>query len=204
MNIPWWGYVIFAGLSWGCYVPLVFYGGSELGGKPNSRIMAILCVGVAYFVIAVMLPLALFMTGQEEWPEMKTTGLVFAGMAGVAGAIGAICVIFASKAAVAQAKLEGIDPATYRLFIAPLIFALAPVINTLLSSIWDPKPGNPFHFEVMIPGWKMLLGIVLVGAGTFFVLYSKDEAEEAKKKAHAKTGAVASAPAPNSNTPAVG
>lgn len=204
MNIPWWGYVILAGLSWGCYVPLVFYGGSELGGKPNSRIMAILCVGVAYFVIAVMLPLALFLTGQEEWPELKTTGLVFAGMAGVAGAIGAICVIFASKAAVAQAKLEGIDPATYRLFIAPLIFALAPVINTLLSSIWDPKPGQPFHFEVMIPGWKMLLGIVLVGAGTFFVLYSKDEAEEAKKKAHAKSGTVASAPAPTISGPTVG
>lgn len=186
MNIPWWGYVILAGLSWGCYVPLVFYGGTELGGKPSSRIMAILCVGVAYFVIAVMLPLFLFISGQEEWPDMKTTGLVFAGMAGVAGAVGAICVIFASKAAVAQAKLEGVDPSTYRLFIAPLIFALAPVINTVLSSIWDPKPGKPFHFEVTIPGWKMLLGIVLVGAGTFFVLYSKEEAEESKKKAHAK------------------
>jgi hypothetical protein len=47
-----------------------------------------------------------------------------------------------------------------------------------------------------------MLGIVLVGAGTFFVLYSKEEAEEAKKKSHAKggpppAGPVAVAPNPN-------
>ena len=30
MNIPWWGYVIGAGLAWGTYVPLVFFGGTEL------------------------------------------------------------------------------------------------------------------------------------------------------------------------------
>ncbi len=186
MNIPWWGYVILAGLAWGTYVPLVFFGGTELGGKPSSRIMAILCVGLAYFVIAVLLPLFLFVSGQEEWPPMKTTGLVFAGMAGIAGAVGAICVIFASKAAVTQAKLEGIDPATYRLFIAPLIFALAPVINTLLSSVWDPQPGEPFHFDVILPGKKLLLGIILVGVGTFFVLYSKEEAEESKKQSKAR------------------
>jgi hypothetical protein len=202
MNIPWWGYVILAGLSWGCYVPLIFYGGTELGGKPNSRIMAILCVGVAYFFIAVLLPLGLFLSGREQWPELKTTGLVFAGLAGVAGALGAICVIFASKAAVAAAKLEGVDPSTYRLFIAPVLFALAPLINTLLSCVWDPQPGNPFNLEVVIPGWHLVLGVVLVGAGTFFVLYSKEESEEAKKKAHAKHThappvAVAATPGPN-------
>ena len=29
-NIPWWGYVILAGLAWGTYVPIIFYGGTEL------------------------------------------------------------------------------------------------------------------------------------------------------------------------------
>ena len=53
MNVPWWGYVILAGLSWGTYVPIIFYGGSELGGKANARLLAILCVGAAYFVIGV-------------------------------------------------------------------------------------------------------------------------------------------------------
>ena len=57
MKIPWWGYVVLAGLSWGTYVPIIFYGGSVLGGNASARLMAILCVGVAYFVLAVVLPL---------------------------------------------------------------------------------------------------------------------------------------------------
>src|SRR5438128_2893262 len=148
----WLVYVALAGLAWGTYVPIIFYGGSELGGKPNARLMAILCVGIAYFVIGVLFPLILFLTGQYDWPELKTTGLVFAGLAGVAGAVGAICVVFASSAAVAQAKAAGLPPATYRMYIAPLIFGLAPVINTLIASVWHPdaKTGEAwiFHFEM--------------------------------------------------------
>lgn len=182
MSIPWWGYVILAGLAWGTYVPIIFFGGSELGGKANARLMAILCVGIAYFVLAVVVPLVLFLTGQEEWPTLKTTGLVFSGLAGVAGAVGAICVVFASSAAVRQATADGVNPATYRIYIAPLIFGLAPVINTLLSSVWHPKSGDPWHFDVELPGWKLFVGILLVGIGTFLVLYSKEEAETGKAK----------------------
>jgi hypothetical protein len=85
----------------------------------------------------------------------------------------------------------------YRILIAPLIFGLAPVINTLLASVWHPKPGDPWHFAVELPGWKLVAGIVLVAAGAFLVLYSKEEAEEAKKKAMATPkAAVAVAPTP--------
>jgi hypothetical protein len=190
-NIPWWGYVVLAGLAWGTYVPIIFYGGSELGGRQNARLMAILCVGVAYFVLAVLFPLALFLSGQQQWPSLKTTGLVFASLAGVAGAVGAICVVFASSSAMVaglEAKKLNPDfnPASYRLLIGPLIFGLAPVINTLVSSFWHPQPGNPWHFEVHLPGWKLAVGILLVGAGSFLVLYSKDEAEEKRKAAGAK------------------
>src|SRR5258708_5350689 len=100
MKSDWVLYTLAAGLAWGPYVPLIFYGGSELGGKPGSRILAILCVGIAYFVIAVLFPLYLFLSGREQWPELKTTGLVFSSLAGVAGAVGALCVVFASKSAV--------------------------------------------------------------------------------------------------------
>jgi hypothetical protein len=182
MKSEWVLYTLAAGLAWGTYVPLIFYGGSELGGKPASRILAILCVGVAYFVIGVLFPLYLFLSGKEQWPELKTTGLVFSGLAGVAGAVGALCVVFASKAAVDAARSSGIYPATYRLYIAPLIFGLAPVINTLISLVWHPQPGQPFHFSLeALPGWKLWAGIVMVGAGAFLVLYAKDEAEVAPK-----------------------
>jgi hypothetical protein len=183
MSIPWWGYVILAGLSWGTYVPIIFYGGTELTTKPGTvggRLASILCVGVAYFVMAVLVPLVLMSTREDAKPEWKMNGLVFSGLAGIAGAVGAICVIFASKAAVDQAKLDGINPATYRIYIAPLIFCLAPMINTVLSLVWHPKPGNPFHFGFEVPTWHLPVGIALVAAGVFLVLYSKEAAEAAK------------------------
>ena len=49
---PWLAYTIGAGLCWGTYVPMIAFGGKEL----RSRYMAFLCVGVAYFLIAVLFP----------------------------------------------------------------------------------------------------------------------------------------------------
>src|SRR4029077_4609448 len=94
----WVWYVFLAGLAWGTYVPLIFYGGSELGGKPASRLVAILCVGVAYFLIGVVFPgVYLVLTPSDQQPNWgSSTGLTFAGLAGAAGAIGAIGVIFAT------------------------------------------------------------------------------------------------------------
>src|SRR5438874_7709963 len=97
-NLPWWVYVLLAGLAWGTYVPLIFFGGTELTTRPGTiggRLASILCVGVAYFVLAVVVPLVLMSVRDDARPEWRTTGLVFSGLAGVAGAVGAICVIFA-------------------------------------------------------------------------------------------------------------
>lgn len=178
----WLVYVALAGLAWGTYVPIIFYGGSELGGKPNARLMAILCVGVAYFVIGVLLPVALFASGQYAWPDLKGTGLTFASLAGVAGAVGAICVIFATQAAMQAARDASLPPTTFKVFIAPLIFGLAPVINVIVSSFWHPEPGNPWNFGVHLPGWKLWVGIVMVGLGAGLVLFSKEEAESGGSK----------------------
>lgn len=185
MNIPWWGYVVLAGLSWGTYVPLIFFGGQVLTTRPGTiggRLASILCVGVAYFVMAVVVPVVMMSLRDDAKPEWKTNGLIFSGLAGVMGAVGAICVIFASKAAVDQARLDGLDPATYRIYIAPLIFCLAPMINTLLSLVWhpDPKTGDPWHFGFEVPTWHLPVGILLVAAGVFLVLYSKEAAEAQK------------------------
>jgi len=177
----WLLYVALAGLAWGTYVPIIFYGGSELGGKPNARLMAILCVGVAYFIIGVVVPMALFLSGQYEWPSLKTTGLVFSSLAGVAGAVGAICVIFATQSAMSAARQAQLDPATYKVFIAPLIFGLAPVINTLVSTVWHPQTGAPLHFGFKMPHPLLWVGILLVGVGAALVLYSKELSEAGVK-----------------------
>jgi hypothetical protein len=195
MNIPWWGYVIGAGLAWGTYVPLVFFGGSQLSqlnaaGAPvgmGGRLASILCVGVAYFFLAVVIPVVLMAVRDDATPQWKTTGLVFSALAGVAGAVGAICVIFASKAAMAAgAEAKKLNPefdvASYRQLIAPLIFSLAPIVNTLVSLFWHPTAEDPLHFvPPEMPGWKLPAGILMVAVGTFLVLYSKEEAEAAAK-----------------------
>jgi hypothetical protein len=196
----WLWYVALAGLSWGTYVPLIFYGGGELGGKPSSRIMAILCVGVAYFIIAVVFPLVYLylLSGPEDRPNMTTTGLVFSSLAGVAGAVGALCVIFATKSAVGAARAAGHDPSHYKLYIGPLIFGLAPVINTVVSMFWHPQKGEAFHFGLTVPGWKLWLGIILVGAGAALVLFSKEEAESGKPGAGLKKHTVSAVAASQS------
>ena len=138
---------VLAGLAWGTTVPLIFYGGNELGGRAGRRSMAILCVGVAYFFSPssfrsfYCLPSVVRNSGRR----LKTTGLVFAG-AGRSGwlPVGALCVIFASKSATQVVLAATLNPATYRMYIAPLIFGVAPVINTLLSRPGTPKQGEPF------------------------------------------------------------
>jgi hypothetical protein len=192
---PWLLFVTLAGLAWGTYVPLIFFGGSELGGKPASRLLAILCVGVAYFVIGVIFPAVyLYLTPAEAQPNWTSaTGLTFAGLAGAAGAIGAIGVIFATKSAIEAARASGRPPATYKLYIAPLIFGLAPVINTLVSMVWHPLPGEPVHFGLTVPPGLLWVGIVAVGAGAALVLYSKELSESAPAPALAPGAPVSEA-----------
>jgi tellurite resistance protein TehA-like permease len=192
----WLAYVALAGLAWGTYVPFIFYGGNELGGKAASRIMAILCVGIAYMFIAVLFPLIYLYvrTPAEQRPETNMNGLLFSGLAGAAGAVGAICVIFASKSATETAKAANLDAATYRLYIGPLIFGLAPIINTLVSLIWHPRKGEPFHFGFDMPGWKLWAGIILVGVGAALVLFSKEEVETGKHVLSTPSPTVAAAP----------
>ena len=67
------------------------------------------------------------------------------------------------------------------MYIGPLIFALAPAINTMVSLVWHPEDRQSVgQFELEMPGWKLPAGIVLLAAGTFLVLMSKEEAEAHK------------------------
>jgi hypothetical protein len=160
----WMVFVGLAGLCWGVYVPLIAQGGK---GLKNSY-AAILCVGVAYFVIAIVLPL-LIMWWKQMKPAWNADGVVFATLAGAAGALGALCVVFAT-----------FQYGGNRLYVAPVIFALAPVINTIVSLLWQPAPGSVLHIgaPAQSPGWKFYLGMVLAGLGAALVLYSKEELEK--------------------------
>jgi drug/metabolite transporter (DMT)-like permease len=186
----WLVYSLLAGLCWGTYVPFIQQGGRGLGNSFGS----FLCVGVAYFLIAVLFPLALFFKGQAA-PAWNWYGVIMATLAGVAGALGALGVIYANSSARALADAEHVN---YALYIGPIIFATAPLLNTLISLFWHPSPKEgPFVFGFEdLPGIKFFIGIILMGAGTFLVLYSKEEGE--KKPAGPPTHAAAAQVAPES------
>lgn len=171
----WIAFVIGAGLCWGTYVPLIAFGGKSLTQPgiqgTGNRLAAILCVGGAYVLLAVLIPLVIFMINGTTNLKWTTNGLFFSSMAGVAGALGAICVVFAT----ANASQED------RLYIAPIIFALAPIINSLVSLFWHPTATNAWHFDApkAPPGTLFYVGILLAAVGTFLVLYSKESSEAA-------------------------
>ncbi|MEM9291199.1 MAG: hypothetical protein AAGD01_05935 [Acidobacteriota bacterium] len=143
---PWMLFVIGAFLAWGCYVPTIH--ASQVAFK-GGALRAFLCVGLAYFLTAVLVPLVL-MAGKVEPMEFNSRGVSLGLVAGVLGAAGALFVILALK--------SGGTP----LVVAPVVFAGAPVINALVSMSWHPPKSAP--------GALFYVGLILAAVGAFMVL----------------------------------
>ena len=99
-----------AALSWGLYGPALHRGQVELG----NPMRALLCVGVAYFLIGVLVPV-ITLSYQGELSGFTMKGSVGATLAGALGAAGAVCIIFAFR--------SGGLPT----YVMPLVFAGAPL-----------------------------------------------------------------------------
>lgn len=137
-----------AALSWGLYGPALHRGQTELG----SPMRALLCVGVAYFLIGVLVPV-ISLSAQGELNGFTMKGSVGATVAGALGAIGAVCIIFAFR--------SGGLPT----YVMPLVFAGAPLVNVLYSMWLHPPKTSPNPL--------LYLGFVLAAAGGGLVLYFK-------------------------------
>src|ERR1700676_3153035 len=87
----WMFFVALAGLCWGVYVPLAGEGTKELS---YNGFAALLWVGVAYFLIAVLFPIGV-LWARGKGASWNAGGVTFATLAGVAGAVGALGVVFA-------------------------------------------------------------------------------------------------------------
>ena len=133
-------------VCWGAYGPVLHKGQAKMG---NSRLRPFLCVGLAYFVIAVVGPM-LMLSGFPEpggWsPDGNWTGIPWSLGAGAAGAIGALGIIYAFN--------SGGKP----LFIMPLVFGFAPVVNTLTTIVTDNLFGRVSNM------FFASLAMVIVGA----------------------------------------
>jgi hypothetical protein len=137
-----------AALAWGLYGPALHQGQVQLG----SPMRALLCVGVAYFLIGVLVPV-ISLSAQGELHGFTTKGTVGATIAGALGAIGAVCIIFAFR--------SGGLPT----YVMSLVFAGAPLVNVLYS-MWQHPPKTS-------PNPLLYLGFVLAAIGAGMVLYFK-------------------------------
>ena len=148
------GWVIFVAgaiLSWGAYGALLHLGQVQLG----NPLKALLCVGVAYFLIGVIVPVA-GLSAQGQLAGFDTGGLVAATVAGALGAAGAACIIWAFR-------FGGLP-----VYVMPLVFGGAPIVNVLVAmAIHPPKQAiNPLLF----------VGFGLASVGAALVLYYRPAA----------------------------
>jgi hypothetical protein len=115
---------------------------------------ALLCVGIAYFLIGVLVPAA-NLTFQGEFHGFTGKGTVAALAGGALGAIGAICIILAFK--------SGGLPT----YVMPLVFAGAPLVNVLFS-MW-------LHPPKVAPNPLLYVGFLMAAGGAGLVLYFKPQ-----------------------------
>lgn len=160
-----------AAVSWGVYVPLVHKATDRLG----SNLRAFLMVGVAYFLVAVVVPcIFIFLLKSDPTikknvtPNWAVPSLTWGLLAGISGAVGALCVIFATKEAVVL-----LGPATGPLIVAPLVFAGAPIINTIASMTIFA------HGKLEKPSPSFYIGLVVAAAGMALVMVNKPKSIEA-------------------------
>ena len=155
---------------WGAYGPVLHFGREAL----HSSLRPFMCVGAAYFLIAVLIPSLLLARGGERG-SWTTKGVVWSLLAGAAGALGALGVILALG--------FGGKP----IYVMPLVFGGAPVVNTLLSAFMNKAFG-----QLKAP---FLAGLLLVVTGAVTVLVFKPQATPAAAPAAAAAAATAQEPA---------
>jgi drug/metabolite transporter (DMT)-like permease len=142
-------------ISWGVYGAFLHSGQMGMKDPVNGRYKAFLFVGLAYFLTAVLAPLALLVSRGADWNYPKG-GMVWSLIAGIAGAVGAFCVLLAFGA-------KG-TPAV----VMSIVFAGAPVVNAIYSLAQHPPAGG---YGSIKP--QFYLGILLAAIGGCLVTYYK-------------------------------
>ena len=140
-------------ICWGVYGPVLHIGRESM----HSALRPLMCVGAAYFLIAVIVP-AVLLARSGEKGNWTLTGVLWSLLAGTCGALGALGVILALTA--------GGRP----IYVMPLVFGGAPVVNTLLTAFLN----RSFN---QLKG-LFLAGLLLVITGAVTVLVFKPQPPE--------------------------
>ncbi|MEN0110727.1 MAG: hypothetical protein AAF805_08380 [Planctomycetota bacterium] len=156
---------------WGAYGPVLHIGQSAM---QQSRLRPLLCVGLAYFAIAVVVPTLLLSGPVEEasaYLHRGGVGSLWSLAAGAAGAVGALGIIMAFN--------FGGRP----IYVMPLVFGGAPVVNTLATVV--ARGGLAESEPLRLAAF--LAGLLLVIAGAALVLVFAPKGPPPKKATGAPT-----------------
>jgi hypothetical protein len=139
-------------LSWGMY-GAALHRGQVLLGNP---LRALLCVGLAYFLIGVLIPIASLSAQGSLSEGFNSSGVIWATVAGSLGALGAVSIIWAFR-------FGGLPT-----YVMPLVFGGAPLVNVLVSMALHP-PRTPPHPMLYV-------GFLMTAVGAGMVLYFRPPA----------------------------
>ena len=151
----WLAFTLMTVVLWGLYGLFLHSGQMGMADAVNGRYKAFLIVGLAYFLTAVLAPIAVLIVKGAAW-SFPIKGLSWSLIAGLVGAGGAFCVLLAFGA-------KG-TPAT----VMTIVFAGAPIINAVVALLLHPPQGG---FTSIRPAF--FIGIVLAVVGAALVTLNK-------------------------------
>jgi uncharacterized membrane protein HdeD (DUF308 family) len=145
--MQWLFYVLLTVCTWGLYGVFLHSGQVAMNDPVFGRYKAFLFVGIAYFIFAVLAPLALLKFQGSDF-GFTSKGMWLSLFAGALGAIGAFGILLAFGA-------KGTPQV-----VMSIVFAGAPIVNAVVATWMHPPKGG----LAGVP-WQFYLGIVMAAAG---------------------------------------
>ena len=164
-------------MCWGAYGP-VLHKGQE--GLENSRLKPLICVGLAYFVVAIIVPTMLLSSRGELAGGWSFGGITWSLIAGTAGALGAFGIVIALS--------SGGSP----VYVMPIVFGCAPVVSVFTAIIFSRHTERPSAL--------FYAGLILVASGAVVVLMCKPTKAKAPERAKSTIPPAATSPVEDTRT----
>ena len=142
-------------VCWGLYGVFLHSGNLAMNDPVFGRYKAFLVVGIAYFIVAVLVP-AILLKAQGGSFVFSSRGFWLSLIAGTLGAVGALGTLLAFGAKGSPAAVMSI------------VFAGAPMVNAIVALSLHPPRGG-----VTAVPWQFVLGIVLAATGGCLIMLFK-------------------------------
>ena len=162
-SMTWLVFALITVASWGVYGVFLHSGQVGMADPAQGRYKAFLFVGIAYFLTAVLAPMAILLLKGASW-SFPVKGMAWSLLAGIVGAAGAFCVLLAFGA-------KG-QPSV----VMAIVFGGAPIVNAAVAMWMHPPAGG----LSAIPK-PFFLGMLLAAIGGCLVtLYKPNQPAPAK------------------------